>query len=449
MPTVNFVDLCRKLISFDTSPSHGNEECARWIADYARGCGFRVELQTETLAGVRQANVILRAGPPAEQELLLQTHLDTVEPGTFSLWTKTQSNPFNASIYGDTLYGLGSADTKLDFVCKLEAAKDFLHTKLRMPFVIAGTFGAHSGMAGIVRLVRKKMVNAKMALIGEPTCLELAGAAQGLAVVEVTIPFSREEQEYRKSHDLLESASTQSKLFHGRSAHYSAPSLGTNAIVKMFDYLVQLPQGIAIMDMDGGVSHNTVPASAFLEIDLVGGFGESVVPKIKALVETMREVEAEFVKYPAEGFEQSLPTLNIGTIRTFDDNITVLGSCRIPPSVPQEIYEGWMARLKASCEKQGAGFSVKDLKTPFSSLSSSDFLKGCRDLMLALDLPTELKSLSAATEANVLSRWGIECVVFGPGQSVGNSHEPNERVSIEQLNRATEFYRNAIKRFCL
>lgn len=446
---MNFIDLCRKLVSFDTSPAHGSQECAEWIASYARECGFISELQTETLGGIPQANVILRSGPRADREFLLQTHLDTVDPGTFSLWTKTQSNPFNASIYGDTLYGVGSADTKLDFACKLEAAKEFLLEKQKLPFVLVGTFGAQTGMAGAVRLIRKKMVSAKFALIGEPTSLKLAREGQGLAVVEVTIPFSKEEQEYRKSHDLLESVSTQSKLFHGRSAHYSVPSLGENAIAKMFDYLVQLPQGIAIMDMDGGVSHNTVPASAFLEIDLVGGFGDSVVPKIKALLQTMREVESEFTRYPAEGFEQALASLNIGTIRTFDDNITVRGACRIPPSVPSQVYEGWMARLKVACEEQGATFSVKDLKTPFSTADSSTFLQGCRDLMSELGLPSHYEALSTATEANVLSRWGIECVVFGPGQSVGNSHEPNERVSINELLRATDFYRKVIKRFCL
>jgi succinyl-diaminopimelate desuccinylase len=405
-------------------------------------------MQNETVAGLEQTNVFLRPGPRASQELLLLTHLDTVEPGPYGLWTKTQSNPFNASIYGDVLYGLGSADSKLDIACKIQAAKEWLSAKMVHPFVIVGTFGAQSGMTGALRMIRKKMTAAKTALIGEPTGLRIAPGGHGMAIVEVMVPFSAEETAYRKNHDLLESASTQSKFFLGRSAHSSAPSLGDNAIVKMFDYLIQLPSGIAIMDMDGGISHNAVPASAVLEIDMVGGFTDSIVPKISSILQAMRDVEADFKNHPSP-IDGSCATLNVGTVRTSDQNIVVRGSCRIPPGNANSVYDKWMEQLKAACHKQGATFCVKDLKLPFTTPPDSEFLQGCNEIMKEMELNSAPVSSPSTTEASVLNRLGVECIVFGPGQSVGNSHEPNERVSMKELDLAVDFYRRVIKRFCL
>jgi acetylornithine deacetylase/succinyl-diaminopimelate desuccinylase-like protein len=419
------------------------------LGEVARDLGFHVEFQQENLNGLEQMNLLLRPSATVpEDELLLQTHLDTVEPGNFAKWTKTQSNPFNATIYGDELYGLGVADTKLDFVCKLFAAKGFLSKPLNRPFVLVGTFGAQSGMAGAVKLIRRKQINCKMALVGEPTNLSLVHAGQGLAVVEISIPFSQEELDYRKEHDLMESSSTQSKMFSGKAAHSSRPQLGENAIVKMLDYLTQLPSGLAIMDLDGGVNFNSVPDTAVLEIDLVAGFREPIVPKISAVLKRAKEVEAEFKAYSED--LQEAPTMNIGMIRTFDDQIRVTGSCRMPYSVSEDKYKGWMKMLGEACLDVGGQFRIRDYKSAFHVKKSSTFLQG------ALDILTQMTGqeigpqvISTASEASVFGRMGVECLVFGPVESYGNSHAPNEMVSLSQLDQAIAFYGKCIERFCL
>jgi acetylornithine deacetylase/succinyl-diaminopimelate desuccinylase-like protein len=57
--------------------------------------------------------------------------------------------------------------------------------------------------------------------------------------------------------------------------------------------------------------------------------------------------------------------------------------------------------------------------------------------------------ISTASEASVFGRMGVECLVFGPGESYGNSHAPNEMVSLSQLDQAIAFYGKCIERFCL
>ena len=214
---MNFIESCRQFISIDSTPSHGNKELAKWASAFCRQKGLFVDEQEEVVGDLMQSNVIARLSESRPgAEMLLQTHLDTVEPGPFSLWSDTDSNPFDAHIIEGKIYGLGAAEVKLDFLCKLEAISFFKdQKKWKLPPVLVGTFGEESGMQGALRLIRKNKIAAKMALIGEPSNLQIINAAKGFASVEITIPFSEEELKIRQEHNLRESTSTQSKLFHG------------------------------------------------------------------------------------------------------------------------------------------------------------------------------------------------------------------------------------------
>lgn len=448
---MSFLDNCRRLVGQESTPSHGNLSAAEFVGRLCEEAGLGVEYQRESVEGVDQCNVIARprAGAPPPREFLLQTHLDTVHAGHFSHWTKTQSNPFNASIYDDVMYGLGTAEVKLDFLCKLEAVKAFAGRPLKTPFVLVGTFGAQSGMSGAIKLIRRKKLNAVRALIGEPTSLRLVNAGTGLAVVEIAIPFSDEERVYRRDHDLLESTSSQSRMFAGRAAHSSDPQFGENAIMKMMEYLSRLPDGIAVMDLDGGIDYNTVPSHAVLEIDTVGGFRDPILPKLSRIYTSLIELESELRGFREDGFDPPHPTVNLSRIRTFEEEIRITGSCRLPPSVTDAIYDGWMSRLQQAVNGVGATFRVTEYRKGFQSEVTGEFAHGVQDILKGMALDPTPRKLPVSTEANVFSRLGIECLVWGPGQSVGNSHAPNECIKISELRTAVEFYKRVIERFCL
>lgn len=438
---MNFLENCRKLVGLDSTPSHGNLAVAEFVGGLCEKAGLHVEYQRETVEGVDQCNVIARPQStlPAE-EVLFQTHLDTSEAGHFHQWTMTQANPFNASIYNDLMYGLGTADVKLDFLCKLEAMKSFIGKPLKTPFVLAGTFGAQNGMTGAIKLIRRKKLNAKRAFIGQPTGMKLVTAGKGLVVVEIAVPFSEDERLYRRDHDLLESSSSQSRMFNG--------AVGENAIVKMLGYLAQLPDGIAVMDLDGGVNHNSVPASAVLEIDMNAGFKDPILPKITQIYSGLVELEKELQHFQAEGFDPPYATMNMGKIRTFDDEIRITGCCHLPPSVTDAVYEAWMKQLESAVKAVGARFRVRDYRKGFLADESSGFVKTAQALLSELGLDPSLERIAAPTEASVFGRLGIECVVWGPGQSAGNSLVPNENVKISELRKATEVYQRLIERYC-
>lgn len=378
----------------------------------------------------------------------MQTHLDTCDPGAYGLWTKTGANPFNASIYNDdTLFGLGAADTKLDFLCKLEAMKHMRGSKWSLPPVLVGTFGEETGMNGAIKLIRKKMINAKYALVSEPTDLRAVCSGKGFAAVEIEIPFSEEEKELRAEHDVSDASTTQSRMFVGRAAHSSAPQFGDSAITKMIDYLTKLPDGLLLMEMEGGINFNTVPSNAVLEIDTVANVQETIGSRIGRIMKAIAQVEKQFLNYPDDAFEPATPTLNIGLVKTYEDFVKFSGCVRLPPTVSNEVYEKWMEIIRVACAQVGGVFRITEYKQPFRTLAGSPLVEICQRQLASQGLPSECGAQSVANEANVFSRFGIPCVVVGPGRGVGNSHAPNEHVRIEQLHQAVQFYRGVLARF--
>lgn len=466
---MDFLDACRTMIGIDSSPSAGTLGVAKFAQELALKKNLFVELQLESWNGVEQANVIVRPkdfsnGELPQQEFMLQTHLDTPDPGPYALWQKTGANPFNASIYqeadGDRIFGLGTADVKLDFLCKLWALEAVVKagggtTKpWRQPPVLVGTFGEELGMPGAVRLIRKKKIKPSAVLVGEPTAMKLVVAGKGFASVEIEIPFSDEERKFRSDHDLSESSSTQSRLFSGRAAHSSAPQLGDSAIEKMLDALERLPSGLAIMEIEGGVNFNTVAAQAVLEIDMVSemsekNLGHLMAQKMIRIRSAIRKVQEQFKKFPDPQFLPQEPTLNIGMVRTFDDHVKFSGCVRLPPTVSQGEYEGWMISLREACAAEGGVFRIGDYKQPFRTKIDSSLIEACSATLKRLHIDAPLAAQAVANEANVFAKFGIDCAAWGPGQGVGNSHTPNECVRIPELDQASEFYRLVIERMCL
>lgn len=448
---MEFIELCRQFIEIDTSPSHGTGEAGSFLVQHCLNLDLEVEAQDETWADQPQKNVLVKTKNfEGTEQFLLQTHIDTPDPGPFGLWTETGLNPFDAHIKDGKIFGLGTADSKLDFLCKVEALKRVgVHQKFRVQPILLATYGEQLGMQGALRMIRKNKIKAKQALIGAPTDSRLIISSKGMAQVKVVFPFSEDEIKFKMDHNLRESTSSQNRIFHGKSAHSANPALGDSAIKKMLDYLLMLPDNVSVLEIDGGVNFNTVPANAFLDIDPGFGFKDPIIKKISKVYREINKLESEFLMYEDAGYKPSHPTWNIGIIRTHDDHVSLEGTCRFPSSIQQEVYESWMNRLSHVCISAGCMFKVVDYKKPFSVSPNSEFLKQTLDIMKDLNLSTEVTKLSSTNEASLFSRIGVECLCFGPGHSENNIHTPGEHVRIESLEMAINFYESAIKRFCL
>lgn len=444
---MDFISAAQKLIAIDTSPAQGNLEAVRFLKNVAESLGLNAQISEEIVSGVSQANLFVRPNEKP-QKLLLQTHLDTVDPGSFALWTKTGFNPFQASIRGDKIYGLGAADVKLDFLCKMFAMKRADWSRLSGAAVLLGTFGEEEQMKGAIKAIRERKILPTPALIGEPTDLQVIYAGKGIAQLEIIIPFATKTQDEWGEDE--KTSSTQSKIFQGRAAHSSSPELGENAIVKMLDYLDRLPESIQLINVDGGVSFNTIPTQAALEFDLTAGSSQDMIGKqLRKIYRAIRDLEVEFKKHQDKDFDPAYATLNIGSMRTAIDHVRMSGAVRWTSHIPDALYAEWMNFIAQTCKAQKAVFRILDVKKPFSTSRNGEFAQLCLSTIQSKRSSVEMKTQPVTNEANVFSRFGFECIVFGPGQRQNNSHTPEEHVAIEDLKSAEDFYLSMIEKVCL
>ncbi|MEO7264861.1 MAG: M20/M25/M40 family metallo-hydrolase [Ferruginibacter sp.] len=122
--------------------------------------------------------------------LLLNSHHDTVAPNT-----QYKSNPYQPLKKDEKLFGLGSTDAGASLVCLLTAFLKYYNAE-NLPYNIVFAATAEeeiSGLNGISALFNIEefknyfMHSASVAIIGEPTELELAIAEKGLLVLDCTV----------------------------------------------------------------------------------------------------------------------------------------------------------------------------------------------------------------------------------------------------------------------
>ncbi len=445
---MDFIEACKELISIDSSPSNGTGDASQFVKTLGETLGFTVHVEEEIQRGINEANVICFPGEKEDRvHLMLQTHLDTYDPGAFALWESTGRNPFHATIHDDKIYGLGVADTKLDYLCKLYAAKDFIGKKALKSFAVVGTYGEEYNMNGSVRLLRHTL-QADRVLVGEPTNFDLVTSGKGMANIEITIPFSIEEMQAKTEHDSGEGQSTQCKIFKGVPAHSSQPLKGQNAIEKLFRYLQNLPEQILLLEIDGGTNYNTIPIQSLVEFDLIPLQGTTMNQKISKIYNRIQELKLEFEKIEDAEFDPPITTLNIGMIRSYSDHLKIMGCVRWPPIVKETTHRQWMEDLKVFCAGLGAEFRVRDYKRPFAMDRQVDFVSLCSEAIRSEVASSRLTTQPVTNEANVFHKLGLETLTFGPGQREGNSQTPKESISIDSLNKAVRIYKNIIEQVC-
>ncbi len=446
---MDFIEACKKLIAIDSTPHNGTGEVCQFIKSLADSMGFRTVVEEVVQRGIKEANILCFPGEVRQKvHFMLQTHLDTVDPGSFAHWDKTGKNPFHATIHDSKMYGLGVADTKLDFLCKLYAAREFIGKDLKKSFAVVGTYGEEYNMNGSIRLIRHKTLLSDRVLVSEPTNFDLITAGKGLANIEITIPFSQEEMEAKLAHDNGEGQSAQCKIFKGIAAHSSQPLKGVNAIENLFAYLQHLPDQILLLEVDGGTNYNTIPVQSLIEFDLVTLSGVTVNQKILQIYEKILGMKKVFAGYEDSHFDPPVTTLNIGMLRTYDDHLKIMGCVRWPPIVQESVYVQWMEELKQYCHSLGAVFRVRDSKKPFSVNPHSEFAKSVFSEVVKHNSESQISTQPVTNEANVFHKLGLEVLVFGPGQREGNSQTPHESIPIDNLNKAIKIYKNIIKKVC-
>ncbi len=182
--------------------------------------------------------------------ILLNSHHDTVKPN--SAYTK---DPFNAHIEDGKLYGLGSNDAGGCLVSLL-AAFTYFH-KAENPkynLIFAGTaeeeINGKNGIASILPVIPKIDV----AIVGEPTLMQLATAEKGLVVFDAVVKGTPSHAAHPNNDNSIYKSAKVLEWFEKFKFEKVSEKLGE---VKL-----------TVTQIKAGSQHNVVPARVDLVIDV-------------------------------------------------------------------------------------------------------------------------------------------------------------------------------------
>lgn len=186
----------------------------------------------------------------AKPTVLLNSHLDTVRPNTG--YTR---NPFEPTVEGDKLYGLGSNDAGGCLVSLAAAFTHFYHQKgMKYNIAFAATAEEENSGKNGLECVLPLLPPIDFAIVGEPTQMQLAVAEKGLMVLDC--------------------------VAHGKSGH-AARNEGVNAIFKAIEdiewlntyrfpvvsnYLGEVKMSVTMIS--AGTQHNVVPDRCSFVVDV-------------------------------------------------------------------------------------------------------------------------------------------------------------------------------------
>ncbi len=241
MTTDRYIDLLRHLIEI---PSVSGQE--KEAADYLEGW-----LAGEVLAPRRLHNNVWLESEPAgtKPTLLLNAHIDTVKPA--ASYTR---NPYEASLEGDTLHGLGSNDDGGSLVALLAAFIDL--TSRPQPYRIVWSATAEEENSGSLGLetILPQIGEVSLAIVGEPTGMRMAVAERGLMVMDCTATGKSGHAAREEGDNAIYRAMKDIEWFRDYQFEKVSPYLGrTKMTVTM---------------INAGTQHNVIPDRCDFVVDV-------------------------------------------------------------------------------------------------------------------------------------------------------------------------------------
>lgn len=164
------------------SASGGETALADYLAGWLKQHGLAVERVANSL-------YVECGGGPETPLVLFDTHLDTVPPAVG--WSR---QPFRATVEGERIYGLGANDAKASVAAMACAVVAFAAMPAMgsgaLPFrlglaLVEGEETKSVGTERVLAFLAEHGERPSMAVLGEPTGLDLAVAQKGLMVLEL------------------------------------------------------------------------------------------------------------------------------------------------------------------------------------------------------------------------------------------------------------------------
>ncbi|MCK0161550.1 M20 family metallo-hydrolase [Allomuricauda sp. F6463D] len=241
--TKQALELLKKLIS---TPSFSGEEDKTGDAIEAFLQGFGVETK-------RQHNNIYAFNKHFDERkptLLLNSHHDTVKPN--NAYTK---DPFNPHIEDGKLFGLGSNDAG---GCLVSLLATFVHfyekESLSHNIIMAATGEEENAGDKSIRALLPILPHIDVAIVGEPTLMDLAIAEKGLVVFDAVVEGTPSHAAHPNDNNCIYNTIETLQWFKDYSFEKVSDALGE---VKL-----------TVTQINAGKQHNVVPAQVNLVVDV-------------------------------------------------------------------------------------------------------------------------------------------------------------------------------------
>jgi acetylornithine deacetylase len=380
--------LIQRLIAFDTTSRDSNLALLDWVRDYLADHGV---FSTYTFDDERRkanlwATLPARDGNTTTGGIVLSGHTDVV-PVDGQPW---DTDPFEATVRGDRVYGRGVTDMKSFSATGLALVPELLRRGLRRPVHFALSYDEEVGCIGVRRLIADIVARGFRPLgciVGEPTGMELVLAHKGKKAWRCRV--------------------------RGHEAHSSLTPRGVNAVqigARIVAYIAD--RANAFRDAGRRDDAYDVPYTTAHVGTIRGGTALNIVP---------RDCSFEFEL-------RHLP---------FDDPDAFLADVKA-------FAERLVPDMRAVSAETYVEFD------PLSTLPGMDTPDGSEIARIAhrCNGHAEVGKVSFGTEAALFQGAEIATVICGPGH-IEQAHQPNEWVSLEQLARCEAFMRRLAEHVCV
>ncbi len=379
----NTVDWLTRLIGYDTVSRHSNLALIEDVQAYCGELGLAPILTFNSEATKANLFVTLPAGKEGEiisGGIVLSGHTDVV-PIDGQHWS---SDPFQAEIRGDKLYGRGACDMKGFIAAALnllpKAAQLSQTGQLQTPLHLALSFDEEVGCLGVPLLLgnlRARGIQPDYCIVGEPSNMKMVVAHKGISVFHCTV--------------------------HGKSVHSSLTPQGVNAIsyaARLIGFIDDLARKLAANGERDPLFD--VPFSTLSVGTIQGGTATNIVPNL-----------CQF---------------------TFDfRNLPMMSTSAILPPIKQFIAT---LNQEMQLKDSDSGIVLTQLEdVPALTDSDSEALQA---LMAGLVQDSARHKVAYATEGGQFSKAGIPTLICGPG-SIEQAHKPDEYVTLAQLEQCDAF----------
>jgi acetylornithine deacetylase len=369
------LDILERLVAFDTVSARSNLELIDWVAVYLGRFGIATT-RSSVFAG--KANLFATIGPPEKGGVLLSGHTDVV-PVAGQEW---HGDPFRlAEKEGGRLCGRGSADMKGFIALVLAMVPEIVERKLAVPLHLAFTHDEETGCFGAPALIGALptgMARPKLAIIGEPTSMQIANAQKGCSFFRTRIV--------------------------GHEGHSSAPDRGVNAISAAAEIIAEIGRLHAEARDRARPDSGFDPPHTTLSVGTIaGGTAVNIIARECAFdwdLRTLPDEDAASLKARIDRFITTdlLPRMRAGYKGAAVETETIVA---VPPLVPV------------------AGSPAEALARRLTGVNTTT-------------------TVSFASEAGLYQQAGIAAIVCGPG-SIDVAHKPDEYITRAELAAGQAF----------